>query len=328
MRPIDALFFKIMQGKPQTEVEACLHDLMSRSNAQMQLSERHVFGEPLIMMFIQYRYLGALSNLLAFDNTQINLTDPRSGTNALQMACILGQAETVSLLIEHGITGFHQDDNYRNALHYLSTAAQSYGASEENCTLIYRILCEQYPLLREQKDTWGHTPDQLMPEMRIKHPEKGWVYYPMEWSQPQRDMADYWKESRGKSYDDRVSTLQQLMDRWKSHGHDLNAHDFHGKTLLHYAAYMGDMPLFEGLMAERVDVNCEDHLGMTPLHYAAVGHQSTHPDIAQQLIEKGARQQQDKWHRTPQAIAERFDATHMHDVLAPPRRAARTLRRA
>ncbi|NPB03405.1 MAG: hypothetical protein GXO39_03195 [Thermotogae bacterium] len=64
---------------------------------------------------------------------------------------------------------------------------------------------------------------------------------------------------------------------------DVKFHD--GKTLLHFAAYGGDLKQMKYLVEKGADINAKDRLGRAPLHEAAL---RGHLPVMKYLIEKGA----------------------------------------
>jgi ankyrin repeat protein len=79
---------------------------------------------------------------------------------------------------------------------------------------------------------------------------------------------------------DRAAIIEQRLAK----GGDINAKDEAGWTLLHEAAYEGDIELVEMLLAKGVDVNVKSDAGLTALYYAVQGN-----NIATELLlAKGA----------------------------------------
>jgi ankyrin repeat protein len=62
--------------------------------------------------------------------------------------------------------------------------------------------------------------------------------------------------------------------------------DSFGRSDLHRAVVKGDLLELRRLLNDGLDPNLQDATGMTPLHFAA---QEWHPDLAQTLLEGGAR---------------------------------------
>jgi|GEM_PF-4281109 len=62
-------------------------------------------------------------------------------------------------------------------------------------------------------------------------------------------------------------------------------HDKQGRTLLHWAAFYGFLPVVEFLVKNDAEINRGDEGGWTPLHYAAV---QGYADVVRYLVQKGA----------------------------------------
>ena len=61
--------------------------------------------------------------------------------------------------------------------------------------------------------------------------------------------------------------------------------DKKGRTILHWAAFYGFLPIVEFLVQNDAEINSADDEGWTPLHYAAV---QDHVDVVRYLVQKGA----------------------------------------
>ncbi|KAI9913195.1 hypothetical protein PsorP6_004932 [Peronosclerospora sorghi] len=104
-------------------------------------------------------------------------------------------------------------------------------------------------------------------------------------SMPKVDMStDDWKVQDGIFHYASTGELGKLVDALDK-GEDINAQDFEGRTMMHWAVDRDQMSVVEELLRRKASPNIQDADGMTPLHYAA---SCEHEEMAHLLVKHGA----------------------------------------
>ncbi|KAI9908813.1 hypothetical protein PsorP6_004088 [Peronosclerospora sorghi] len=100
-------------------------------------------------------------------------------------------------------------------------------------------------------------------------------------SMPKVDMStDDWKVHDGIFHYASTGELGKMVDALDQ-GEDINAHDFEGRTMMHWAVDRDQMSVVEELLRRKASPNIQDADGMTPLHYAAI---CEHEEMAHLLV--------------------------------------------
>lgn len=106
-----------------------------------------------------------------------------------------------------------------------------------------------------------------------------------------------------------VAELRKVYESFRFHpeflGIDIdspNARGALGNSLLHLAAFRGDLQACEALIQNGADVNARGDLGNTPLHDAAMGDNDS---VIACLLRHGARPDlRNEFHQTPARVAD------------------------
>ncbi|QDV21307.1 Ankyrin repeat protein [Gimesia panareensis] len=92
------------------------------------------------------------------------------------------------------------------------------------------------------------------------------------------------------AYDGQLSIVQKLI----SLGADLNVREISGRTPLHHAANHGHINVIDALVTAGANLEARDNTGYTPLMWAKIsraGSTEQKGDLVKKLLELGAREQ-------------------------------------
>ncbi|KAK0654967.1 ankyrin repeat-containing domain protein [Cercophora newfieldiana] len=201
----------------------------------------------------------------------------KDGSTPLMVALEHDRCNAALVLIERGgpLTVFMADSNQRTALHI--AAFQGYTEHVRLLIKLHQNHGDQNKSPTSAGDILGCTP--LWLAARNEHVEIVKMIVNFDPDSPSRNSQDpeapspLWALALSKNLDS-ASKTAGLSILAKSA--NINARNTQGSTLLHRAAFTGDVDLATLLLNAGADIQIRDNLGRYPLHYAAIrGHSST-----------------------------------------------------
>ncbi|XP_060080381.1 uncharacterized protein LOC132559772 [Ylistrum balloti] len=191
----------------------------------------------------------------------INAKEPKTGNTALHWACRNGLFDMVCLLLENGANVDSKNSNKSTPLF-----AAIEGLHRKICHLLIEWGCDVHC-----KNVKNLTPFEMIKNDEFKH-------YLIELYGHYSEIVPKIMEGDKALLDDVIHKHAIKQKQFCS----LRSRCINGSTLLHTAAYYGNVAAVKELMQLRVDVNIRDYKGATALHRAR------NKDILEVLLESGA----------------------------------------
>ncbi|EED23384.1 ankyrin repeat-containing protein, putative [Talaromyces stipitatus ATCC 10500] len=208
-----------------------------------------------------------LSLITVNEQGAINRVD-RSGTNALQWACLRGHFDIVQRLLEKGANVNAKGGKYGNAL---------YAAAEGGHIHIVQTLLEKGANVNAQDKINGSALQAAAYEGHLEIVErlleKG--------ADVSAKGGRYGNALQAAAYRGHLEIIERLLEK----GADVNAEGGEYGNALQAAAYGGHLEIFQRLLEKEADANAEGGFYGTAIQAAANG---GHLEIFERLLEKGA----------------------------------------
>ncbi|CAH1786443.1 unnamed protein product [Owenia fusiformis] len=191
----------------------------------------------------------------------INAREPKTGNSALHWACRLGYEKIVQYLLENFA---NIDLKNRHKLTPLFLAVE--GIHRNICHLLIEWGCDMHCMNMKQETVLDSTKNDEVKRFLA-------------------DTYDYYSGVVPNIMKGNQNAMEKTI-RNHSNGiyelRNLRSRMINGSTLLHTAAYFGQVPAVKDLLQLRLDVNLSDYKGATPLHRAR------NVDIMRILLDAGA----------------------------------------
>lgn len=252
-----------------------------RDSTQQRARETAMYSQVALVKARRVRLWGLLFTLIGaallisvayfvlYDNGYIP-KDPKRKLEKLFSACAVGDAKYVSDLLNNGVFVNSKDSVGDSPLHY----AVRIGSAELIDSLLHHGADERLT------DNMGRTPLELALESGCSYYAKSFVQArPHEWIQENYEhLKNYAKTQQSLLVlHDAYTKMEQIQNAIKAgsiaaldaklayrNGADLHYSDENGRTLLHYAAVNGNVPVLRHLIARGLDVNATDNAGVLP----------------------------------------------------------------